>query len=569
MAKRVRHGRKTGVRLEQGCIVKGQKGLIRTALVYPNTYQAGMSSLGFQTVYGLINDLDHVAAERVFLPDDPGGEAVSVESGQKLSSFDILFFSISFENDYLNLISLLKGAGIPLRAQNRSGDHPLVVAGGVACFLNPEPLAEFMDLMLLGEAELLISPFFDVYTPLMSRQALFEHLASTVGGVYVPSWYTPVYNSDGDFFGMEKHSGPAPDRVRVRRVTALGDVCTTRVLTADTAFKNTFLIETGRGCHHGCRFCSAGFIYRPPRFYSEDVVVRALEGARTLTPKVGLVSAAVSDHPAINAICARGIAGDLSISFSSLRADALTDELIATLQRSGVKTATIAPEAGSERMRAIINKKISEAELLSAANRLVKAGIINLKLYYMIGLPFETDEDVAAIVRLTLKIREVFVAASRKKRKIGTITLSINPFIPKPATPFQWAPMAGIGLLKQRLKIVQEGLKRVPNIQLNWESFRMARVNALLSRGGRPTADILEDAADNGWSRAMKHAEAYCEAVVHTERKQDEPFPWEIVDTCVRRDFLWREYQRSKTGKITPDCPMIDCRDCGICRTLG
>ena len=462
---------------------------------------------------------------------------------------------------------MLERSNIPLRGGSRNGDHPLVVAGGVASFLNPEPLAEFMDLLLLGEAELLIPPFFDVYTPLMSRQTLFERLASTVGGVYVPSWYMPVHNSGGEFLGMEKCNDKAPDRVRVRRVTTLKETCTTRVITSDTAFKNTFLIETGRGCPHGCRFCSAGFIYRPPRFYPEDVVVRALDAAKALTSRVGLVSAAVSDHPAINAICARGIAEDLSISFSSLRADALTDELIATLQRSGVKTATIAPEAGSERMRAIINKKISEAELVSAADRLVKAGIINLKLYYMIGLPFETDEDVAAIVSLSQKIREAFLSASRKKQKIGTITLSINPFIPKPATPFQWAPMARIGLLKQRLKIVREGLKRVPNIQLNWESFRMARINALLSRGGRQTADILEDAAKNGWSRAMKNAEAYCEAVVHTERKQDEPFPWEIVDTCVKRQFLWNEYQRSKTGKISPDCPMIDCRDCGTCRT--
>lgn len=566
MAKKVRHGRKEGVHLERGSIVKGQKGLIRTALVYPNTYQAGMSSLGFQTVYGLINDLDHVVAERVFMPDDPEAEVLSVESGKNLSWFDILFFSISFENDYLNLISMLERSNIPMRGAGRNENHPLVVAGGVASFLNPEPLAEFMDLLLLGEAELLIPPFFDVYTPLMSRQTLFERLASTVGGVYVPSWYSPVHNSGGEFIGMEKRNDQAPDRVRVRRVTTLKETCATRVITADTAFKNTFLIETGRGCPHGCRFCSAGFIYRPPRFYPEDVVTRALDAAKALTSRVGLVSAAVSDHPAINSICARGIAEDLSISFSSLRADALTDELIATLQRSGVKTATIAPEAGSERMRAIINKKISETEIVSAADRLVKAGIINLKLYYMIGLPFEEDGDVAAIVSLTQKIREVFLSASRKKKKIGTITLSINPFIPKPATPFQWAPMAKIGLLKHRLKIIQEGLKRVPNIQLKWESFRMARINALLSRGGRQTAGILEDAAKNGWSKAVRNADAYCEAVVHTEREKDEPFPWEIVDTCVKREFLWKEYQHSKTGKVSPDCPMIDCRDCGICR---
>lgn len=566
MADGSRHARRGDVRLEIGSIVKGQKGLIRTALVYPNTYQAGMSSLGFQAVYGLINDLDQVAAERVFLPDDPRAAPRSVESNRGLAGFDIIFFSVSFENDYLNLISMLERSGIPLRAAERNQTQPLLAAGGVAVYLNPEPLAPFMDLMLLGEAELLIPQFFGAYSPQLPRNRLFEQLTSTVQGVYVPSWYAESVGRDGEFAGMETLNDLAPQRIRVRRVQKLEQICTTRVLTSDTAFKNTFLIETGRGCQHGCRFCSAGFIYRPPRFYPEDVVARALEEAKKLTPRVGLVSAAVSDHPAINAICARGIAEDLSISFSSLRADALTDELIATLQRSGVKTATIAPEAGSERMRAIINKKIGETELLSAAERLVGAGIINLKLYYMIGLPFENDGDVRAIVTLTGKIREAFVRASRKKQKIGTISLSINPFIPKPATPFQWAPMAKTTLLKKRLKIVQDGLKKMPNIRLKWESLRMARINALLSRGGRPVADILEDAARNGWSRALKNADGYCEAIVHTERNGDEVFPWEIVDTGLKRGFLWREYQRAKTEKMTPDCPMIDCNLCNLCR---
>ncbi len=567
MAKKTRRSKKETVRIEKGSIVKRKKGLIKTALVYPNTYQAGMSSLGFQTVYGLINDLDHVAAERVFLPKDKE-RLRSIETGLDLSQFDIIFFSVSFENDYLNLVSILKRAGIPLRSSDRDDSYPLVIAGGVACFLNPEPIAQFMDIMLLGEGELLIEPFFDIYTPDMPREELYQALVPSLAGVYVPACYTPLYNREKALTGMKALNDQAPDQIRIRRVRELGGISTTtRILSSDTAFKNIFLVETGRGCHHGCRFCSAGFIYRPPRFYPEDVVIRALGEAKELTNKVGLVSAAVSDHPGINTICARGIKEELHLSFSSLRADALTDELVTTLRRSGVKTATIAPEAGSERMRRIINKKISEEELLSATQRLVESGIINLKLYFMIGLPFEDDDDILAIVDLTRKIRERFLETSRKKQKIGTITLSINPFIPKPATPFQWAPMEKIPSLKKKLKKITDGLKRVPNMQINSESFRMARINALLSRGDRQIADILEEAAEKGWSRALKEAKDYCEAQIHTERQKDEFFPWDIVDTGIKRPFLRKEYDRAKAEKITPDCPMIDCNRCGICRS--
>jgi len=568
MAKKTIGRRKETIRLEKGSIIKRKKGLIKTALIYPNTYQAGMSSLGFQTVLGLINDLDHVSAERVFLPKDPDERPLSVETGMELAQFDILFFSVSFENDYLNIVSILNRGGIPRRSCERNESHPLVIAGGVACFLNPEPIALFMDIMLLGEGELLIEPFFNIYTPLIPRQELFEKLVSLLAGVYVPAYYAPIHTGEGKLIGMKVLNDHVPKQIRIRRVRDLSEITTTtRILTSDTAFKNTFLVETGRGCPHGCRFCSAGFIYRPPRFYPEDVVIRALFAAKKLTHRVGLVSAAVSDHPGINEICARAIEEDLQVSFSSLRADALNDELINTLKSSGVKTATIAPEAGSQRMRQIINKKISEQDLLSATERLVESGIINLKLYYMIGLPFEEEDDLSAIVDLTLKIRERFLEASRKKQKIGTITLSINPFIPKPSTPFQWAPMATISQLKKSLRIITDGLKRVPNMHINSESFRMARVNALLSRGDRRIADILEAASERGWSRAMKEADEYCEQGVHVERKKDDFFPWDIVDTGIGRDFLWKEYERSKGEKTTPDCPMVECSSCGICRS--
>ena len=341
-----------------------------------------------------------------------------------------------------------------------------------------------MDIFLIGEAEFLIKEFFDLYDPLTDKNELKHIMAREVTGVYVPSLYKPSYTEDGKFAAVTPVFDDIPPRIRLRNLNDLSSVKTTTVIvTPRTVFKDIFLIETGRGCPHGCRFCSAGFIYRPPRFYPEKNVIKAMDRAYKITKRIGLVSAAVSDHPGINTICTSGIEKGFTISFSSLRVDALTDDLIQSLVASGVKTATIAPEAGSGKMRKVINKKIEEKDILSAAKRLVDAGIMNLKLYFMVGLPFEEDEDAEAIVKLTEKIMEKFLAASREKKKIGTITLSINPFIPKPSTPFQWFPMARVSVLKRRINIIRQGLQKMSNIRIKTESHRIAKINALLSRG--------------------------------------------------------------------------------------
>ncbi|OGR13172.1 MAG: radical SAM protein [Desulfobacula sp. GWF2_41_7] len=538
--------------IEQGAILKHTKGLIKAALVYPNTYSAGMSSLGFQTVYRLLNQMDRVTCERVFLPDQEKRpqEAVSIESALSLSQFDIIFFSISFENDFIHLVQLLKEAGIPLRSPDRNHLHPLVVAGGVACFLNPEPIAPFMDIFLLGEAECLIEPFFSIFEKSADRASLLHALEQTIPGAYVPNLHT------------EKK----PFRIQVQYLKSLAKISTfTSILTSRTAFKDAFLIETLKGCPHGCRFCSAGFIYRPPRIYPAGNIMACMDSASGKTDRIGLVSSAIADHPDIEEICTHGKRQGFKLSFSSLRADKLSEGLIQVLSSSGVKTATIAPEAGSERMRAVINKKIKEGDILFAAKKLVEAGIINIKLYFMIGLPFEEDADAHAIVDLTKKIKLEFLNASKKKHKIGTLTLSINQFIPKPFTPFQWSPMEKESVLKKRADIIKEGLKKIPNVKINVESLRKAKIHALLSLGDQKAADILEDALIKGWPAAIKEKKEYYDAVVYREKALEAPLPWDFLDNRVRKEFLAKEFIKAGKEKISASCPMIDCTVCRTC----
>lgn len=554
MKKRLRPARNYGVKkiVEQGAIIKKGKNLIKAALVYPNTYKAGMSSLGFQTIYRLANQIDTVACERVFLgdPNRKRRRPVSFETGLSLDQFDIILFSISFENDFIHLVQLLEEAGIPLRSPDRNHLHPLVVAGGVACFLNPEPIAPFMDCFLLGEAECLLASFFKAFSKKIDRSSFLQTLEQKIPGAYVPGLH------------LEKNSF----QIKVQYLENLDAITTaTCVLTPDSAFQDTFLVETLKGCPHGCRFCSAGFIYRPPRIYPARNIYAAMDTAFGKTNKIGLVSSAVADHPDIIDICDYGLKHDFKLSFSSLRADKLTDELIGALSASGVKTATIAPEAGSERMRKIINKKINEQDILLAVQKLVRSNIINLKLYFMIGLPFEQEQDVHEIVELTKKIKQVFLNASIKKKKIGTITISLNPFIPKPGTPFQWAAMENQAALKQKVFIIKQDLKKVANVAINVESLRKAKIHALLSRGDQKTADIIESALKEGWSSAMKKNAAYCDSIIYKEKSIDAPLPWDFLDNRVKKEFLAKEFIRAKNEKPSPSCPMIDCTVCKTC----
>jgi radical SAM family uncharacterized protein len=571
MARKPRKTARQPIGSEIGAIRKQWRGKISIVLAYPNRYHVGMSNLGFQTVYRLFNSFEHIVCERTFLPENSMSETprpTTVESGRPITDADVIAFSISFENDYPYLLDILHQAGIPLKSEDRSTDSPLILAGGVACMLNPEPLAAFIDCFLIGEAEEIVPRFVDLFEPRKDKKTILKHLARNMPGVYVPAFYRPRYRDDGTLAAFEPEAD-VPKQIQRVYVKDVSQVPTcSAVVASHTTFESSFLIEVGRGCPHGCRFCSAGFVYRPPRFRPIAQLAQTIDQGARLTGRIGLVGAAVSDLPGIEELCGQSHAKGIKISFSSLRADRLTTALLETLRQSKVKTATIAPEVGSERLRRFINKGLTEPNILEAATALVENGIPNLKLYFMVGLPTENASDVEAIIHLVKKIKHRFLTSSRARKKIGQITVSLNSFVPKPFTPFQWVAMDEIRTLKTKIKKIKNDLKKVANLRINSDVPRWAYIQTLLSRGDRRVADILSLAHANrgNWPQTLKTVPINPDFYVHRERDLEELLPWDFIDHGIQKSYLQREYRRALMGMTTPDCRVDTCCSCGVCK---
>lgn len=557
---------------ETGCQANPWGGRLSVALIYPNTYHQAMSNLGFLSIYHLLNSRSDTLCERFFLPDPDdlaehrktGYPLFSLESGRPLQDFDVVAFSISFENDYLHLPVLFELGRVPLFSSERTDNDPLLLCGGVCAFLNPEPLAEIMDLFAVGEGEVILPDLLSALIQGGPRDELLQRSAC-LPGIYVPNRYQVSYHPDGTLAAQT----PLPETPAAvkRQWLADLDLAASRsfVQTENTEFGDMALTEISRGCSRGCRFCAAGYIYLPPRERSLANLIDQVETGLCQRSKIGLVGAAVSDYPQIAELNQEILDRGGQISVASLRIDALTATEVAALKASGHRTVALAPEAGSQRMRDLINKNLDVEQILHAVRLLAEGGIPNLKLYFLIGLPSETEADILEMLELVGQIRQVWVDEGRKRGRLGNITLSVNPFIPKPFTPFQWVGMEPEKSLNAKLKQIRSGISRLGNTEVFFESLRSAQLQALLSRGDRHLARLLPELASG------KNFKAGCRGLgldpdfyITRERGAEELLPWEVIDSGVSRDYLWREYQRGLAGQRTIPC-QPGCQRCGVC----
>jgi radical SAM superfamily enzyme YgiQ (UPF0313 family) len=559
---------------ERGALLKEPGGRLGIALVYPNAYRLGMANLGVHAVYRLANADPGTACERAFLPED-GSEPRTVESGRPLRDFDVVAFSLSFEEDYGNVLAILDRAGLPLRSADRDARYPLVVAGGIAVQINPEPVAPFFDAFLVGEGEALLPPFLR-FAQEWSRRApargeLLRALAG-LEGAYVPGLYEVAYSDtrapDGAWVTRFAARDGAPARVTRRYAPDLRGLPTSRVVdTPDAQFGDLFLTEVARGCLWGCRFCAAGFVQRPYREVDlETLRAEVAEGVRR-GQRIGLVGPDTSDYTGLDALtCFIGESGG-TFSPSSLRVDAITEGLSRRMAEGGERSITIAPEAGTERMRRVINKDFTDDLIVKAAENALSQGMQHVKMYFMCGLPTETDDDVLGMARIAVRIREeVLLPWARKRGRMGRISLSVNPFVPKPWTPFQWVPMHDRRCLEAKRKLLEREL-RPKGIAVDFFSPREAYLQTLLSRGDRRCADLLELAhrETGGDLRKALHRWPHDpDFFVLREAGVDEALPWDFIDQGLTKAFLARELRRGVGAKITPKCAVETCRACGL-----
>jgi radical SAM superfamily enzyme YgiQ (UPF0313 family) len=548
---------------EVGYVRKPHAGRLRVALAFPNTYFVGMSNLGFQTVYRLFNAEDGIVCERTFLPPKSevaalkasSASLVTLESQMLVRDFDILAFSVSFEWDYTNVLTMLRLAGILARAEERTHHDPLVMIGGAVTFVNPEPLAPFADVIAAGEGEALIPPLLTAFREAKDRDDLLQRLTAE-RGFYVPSFYDVHYRESGSIDRFEPKAGtgaPAVVRKAALKTTEAVDPPVTSIFTPDTEFGSRFLVEVVRGCANLCRFCWAGYNYLPVRAFPKERILELAQKAKPYSNRAGLVSIALCDHPDIEEILTRLTEMGYSISPASLRLDDLTPQILGLLRASGERTVTIAPEVGSDRLRRVVNKTITNEEILAATEMIFAAGMENLKLYYMIGIPTETDDDLVAIRDQILQMRDIMMRHAKGRGHVGRIVGSVNPLVPKPGTAYQWLPMEGDASIDRKIKQLRALTSDIENVYFNIKSERHSFYQALLSLGDRRVAPAIEAAERNGgnWRAAVKEAGVDADFYVFRDRSTDSVLPWDIIDGGMKDSFFRAEMAKATREEWT------------------
>ncbi len=575
---------------------------VKFALAFPDIYDIGMGHLGYKILYYLLNQRDDTLAERIYAPwvdmearmREHRLPLFSLENRRALSDFDLVGFTLQYELSYTNILNMLALGGIPLLAAERSLGDPFVVGGG-PCVFNPEPVAPFFDLFVIGDGEEAVSELVDVYREWKMDGANREEFllkAAAIPGVYVPSFYDVEYYADGTVKAIIPNRSGAPDRIEKRVVKDLDAAVFPDkfVVPYIDVVHDRIMLEVMRGCTRGCRFCQAGMIYRPVRERRRATLLKQAEALAAATgyEEISLTSLSTSDYsgiePLVDELLASYRGCGIGLSLPSLRLDSFSVGLADRIQ-SGKKTGlTFAPEAGTQRLRDVINKNVTEADLDLAATAAFEAGWDSVKLYFMIGLPTETLEDVTGIAELAQRVLELGRRIRGKEGKAGRVRISVSvaSFVPKSHTPFQWVPQAPLEELNRR----QEHLRRLlrdRSIAFSWTDVDKSLLEAVLARGDRRVADVILRAWQkgcrlDGWSEHFDFAkwmEAFEEAHLdpyfysHRERDLDEVLPWDHIDSGVSKRFLIREWQRALAGETTPDCRFEGCTGCRLCQDFG